>query len=87
MSYSLVLTATARRQLTEGLPEAVAVAAWEFISGPVRENPHRVGKRLLPPKAHLHAARRGTYRILYVIDDIDLIITIERIEHRRDAYR
>ena len=53
----------------ESQPEAVATAAFEFITGPLLENPHRVGKELRPPLADRHSARRGTYRVLYRIDD------------------
>jgi len=33
--HALAMTPTARRQLTEHLPEAVATAAYEFIAGPL----------------------------------------------------
>ena len=46
--YRLAITATARPQLAEQLPDAVAFAAHEFINGPLLANPHRVGKRLMP---------------------------------------
>jgi mRNA interferase RelE/StbE len=32
-------------------------------------------------------ARRGTYRVLYEIDDEDRVVTVTAIEHRADAYR
>jgi mRNA interferase RelE/StbE len=66
---SRIIWPTARRQLTEILPEAVAFAAYDFIVGPLLENPHRVGRRLRPPFADRHSARRGTYRVIYGIDD------------------
>ena len=47
--YELRTTSAVRRALSESLPEAVAVAAYEFITGPLLREPHRVGKRLLPP--------------------------------------
>ena len=47
-SYLLAITPTARRHLTDHLPEAVAAAAYEFIVGPLLESPHLVGKRLRP---------------------------------------
>lgn len=47
--HSLTITPTARRQLTEHLPEAGAAAAYEFLVGPLLDNPHRVGKQLRPP--------------------------------------
>lgn len=70
-----------------GLPEAVAAAALEFIHGPLRDNPLRVGKRLDPPFADRHVARRGSYRIIYTVNDDVLLIRVVDIEHRRDAYR
>lgn len=32
-------------------------------------------------------ARRGTYRILYVVDDSRRIVEVTAIRHRSDAYR
>jgi len=73
--------------LTDVLPEAAAAAAYEFITGPLLDNPHRVGKRLLPPLEDRHSARRGTYRVIYRIDDKEHLVTVVDIAHRRDAYR
>jgi mRNA interferase RelE/StbE len=85
--YSLTIAPTARRQLAEVLPEAVAMAAHEFIVGPLLDNPHRVGKRLRPPLEDRHTARRGTYRVIYRIDDGKRSVTVVDVAHRRDAYR
>lgn len=85
--FELVISPTARRQLTDRLPEAVAFAAYEFIIGPLLENPHRVGKRLGPPLADRHSARRGTYRIIYRIDEPHHTVTVVGVVHRADAYR
>ncbi len=85
--YRLAITPTARRQLTDHLPESVAAAAHEFVVGPLLDNPHRVGKRLRPPLDDRHSARRGTYRVLYRIDDDARTVTVLDVAHRRDAYR
>jgi mRNA interferase RelE/StbE len=85
--FSLVITPTARRQLTDVLPEAPAFAAYEFIIGPLLDNPHRVGKQLRAPLADRHSARRGTYRVLYRIDEQRRTVTVVDVAHRRDAYR
>ncbi len=85
--YDLAITPTARRQLTENLPEAVAAAAYEFITGPLLDNPHRVGKQLRPPLEDRHSARRGTYRVIYRINDDIHAVTVVDVAHRRDAYR
>lgn len=85
--FTLVITPTARRQLTDALPEAAAFAAYEFIVGALLEAPYRVGKRLRPPLEDRFSARRGTYRVLYRIDDEDGVVTVLDVTHRRDAYR
>lgn len=85
--YGLVVAPTARRQLAEVLPESVAFAAYEFITGPLLENPHRVGKRLRPPLADRYSARRGTYRLIYRIDDDQHVVTVVAVSPRSDVYR
>lgn len=85
--YTLIITPTARRQLTQHAPEAVAFAAHEFIVGALLDNPQRVGKRLHAPLDDRHNARRGTYRVIYRIDDSERTVTVVDIAHRRDAYR
>jgi mRNA interferase RelE/StbE len=86
-AYTLRTTPTVRRALGEDLREAVAVAAYEFITGPLLLEPYRVGKRLLPPLDDRFSARRGTYRIIYRVDDKARVITVVDVSHRRDAYR
>lgn len=83
----LIIAPTARRQLAENLPESVAFAAYDFIVGPLLESPHRVGKRLRPPLDDRHSARRGTYRVIYRIDDDQWRVTVVGVVHRSDAYR
>lgn len=67
--YRLVIAPAARRQLADALPEAVAFAAHEFIVGPLLDKPRRVGKPLHEPLDDRHSARRGTYRVIYRIDE------------------
>ena len=85
--FRLAVTATARRHLAEQLPEAIAFAAHEFINGPLLANPHRGGKRLMPPLDDRHSARRGTYRVLYRIDDETRLVTVLAVGPRSDIYR
>jgi mRNA interferase RelE/StbE len=85
--YTLRTTPTVRRPLTETLPEAVAAAAYEFITGPLLTQPYRAGKRLLPPLDDRFSARRGTYRVIYRINAKDRVVTVVDIGHRRDVYR
>lgn len=85
--YSLIIAPTARRQLAERLPEAFASAAYEFVVGPLLDNPQHVGKRLRPPLDDRHTARRGTYRVIYRIDDELHAVSVLDVGHRRDVYR
>jgi mRNA-degrading endonuclease RelE of RelBE toxin-antitoxin system len=85
--YDLIISPSARRQLAETLPEAVAFAAHEFIVGALLDNPHRLGKRLQPPLDDRHSARRGTYLVIYRIDDEQVTVTVLDVVHRQDAYR
>jgi mRNA-degrading endonuclease RelE of RelBE toxin-antitoxin system len=86
-STELRTTSTVRRALSETLPEAVAAAAYEFITGPLLTAPHGIGKRLLTPMDDRFSARRGTYRVIYRIDDKARVVTVVDVAHRRDAYR
>lgn len=85
--YEVRFTRSAKRALTERLPESVASAAFEFIMGALRDNPKRVGKQLDAPLFPLYSARRGEYRILYRVEDDRLIVQVVTVVHRRDAYR
>lgn len=85
--YELVLAPPAIRAVRSSPPEAVATAVLEFVTGPLLQNPQRVGKRLRGDLAGVHAARRGTYRVLYRIKEAEKEVVVLRIEHRRDAYR
>jgi mRNA interferase RelE/StbE len=85
--YRIVLAPGARRALTDTLPGAAAFAAWEFISGPLAEAPHRVGTPLRAPFAGQWRARRGEYRVRYDVEDRTRTVRILDIDHRRDAYR
>ncbi|GAB3676836.1 type II toxin-antitoxin system RelE family toxin [Angustibacter aerolatus] len=87
MTHRIVLAPAAQRALSHTLPESVAIAVWEFVNGPLAENPYRVGKPLLAPFEGLFSARRGTYRIVYEIQDASVIVRVVKIQHRGDAYR
>ena len=86
MRYGLRLSRAARRALAETLPESVAAAVWEFVSGPLLDNPHRVGKPLRFELEGYHSARRGQYRVVYTIDEHEVIVEVIKISHRGDAY-
>lgn len=85
--YEIVVTAPAARAIQETLPEAVAFAVIDFITGPLLKKPQRVGAALHNELEGAWSARRGTYRILYRIDDERREVIVLRVGHRRDIYR
>jgi mRNA interferase RelE/StbE len=86
MTYQVVMSPTAARQLQGRLPEAVAWACYEFIRGPLAEEPYRVGGPLRAPYDGHWRARRGEYRVRYMIDEDNKAIHVLDIDHRRDIY-
>jgi mRNA interferase RelE/StbE len=84
--YELRIAPPARRALEHGLPLKIALAAWEFLDGPLRDNPQRVGHPLRAPLAGYWSARRGTYRIRYRIDEERRLVLVLDIAGRGDAY-
>jgi mRNA interferase RelE/StbE len=84
--YEVVVPGPVRRVIGEKLPEDVAWAAIEFINGPLAQNPHRVGTELRGHLKGIHSAHLGTFRVQYVINDEDRVVTLRRVEHRRDIY-
>ena len=87
MTYRIELTGAAKKALINELPAAVAVACWEFIRGPLAENPHRVGKPLRDRLAGRYSARRGDFRVIYSIFEERIVLRVIHIAHRRDFYR
>lgn len=86
-SYELIVAPPAQRAIASKLPEAVAVAVIDFLTTALIENPQRVGKQLRDDLAGIWSARRGTYRVLYRINDEKHEVIVLRIEHRADGYR
>lgn len=85
--YEVRFSRSAKRALTHDLPEKIAAAAYEFITGILAGNPQRLGKQLNEPLYPLYSARRGEYRVIYRIVNEKVVIEIISIVHRRDAYR
>lgn len=85
--YRLEIARPAAGAIADELPEAVAAAVVEFVTGDLLQEPRRVGKPLQRELAGRWAARRGSYRVLYSINDQAGVVTVFAAEHRRDVYR
>jgi mRNA-degrading endonuclease RelE of RelBE toxin-antitoxin system len=79
--------AAARRRIAQRLPEPVAAAVLEFCDSALAVNPHRVGKPLFGPLQGCHGAWRGTYRIVYRVDEGTRTVHVLDVDHRADIYR
>jgi mRNA interferase RelE/StbE len=85
--YQIRFQPAGRRAIAERLPETVAAAVLEFCEAALAVNTHRVGKPLFGPLAGCHGARRGTYRIVYRIDENTRTVHVLDIDHRAEIYR
>lgn len=86
--FALGTTRPARRALAEQLPHDVAVAAAEFITGPLLEAPRRVGKQLTDELTGVYSARMARdWRVLYEVHHAKHLVIVLDIRHRATAYR
>ncbi len=85
-AWRLSIAASAERSL-DRLPPKIATATVEFMLGPLVEAPRRVGHPLQRELTGLWSARRGAYRIVYELNEADLVVNVVRIDHRADVYR
>jgi mRNA interferase RelE/StbE len=84
--YGLLVTPPAQRAV-DRLPERVAAAIAELLTGDLLAGPRRVGKPLRRELSELWSARRGSYRVIYEIDDETPGVVVLRIDQRADIYR
>jgi mRNA interferase RelE/StbE len=84
-AWRLVVAPPARRQL-DRLPDKIHFAVLDTLTA-IRENPHRLGGPLRFELSGYRSARRGTYRVVYRIDEETRTIHVVAIAHRAHAYR
>jgi mRNA-degrading endonuclease RelE of RelBE toxin-antitoxin system len=84
--YQIRFQPAARRGIAQWLPEAVAAAVLELCDAALAVSPQRVGKPLFGPLDGCHGARRGTYRIVYRIDENSRVVHVLDIGHRSEIY-
>jgi mRNA interferase RelE/StbE len=86
--YELGTAPPARRALAVRLSPETAAAAAEFITGPLLDDPRRVGKPLGAELAGIYSARLSReWLVLYEIDDAKHVVIVLDIRHRSTAYR
>jgi mRNA interferase RelE/StbE len=76
---------TAHRQL-RGLSERYAAVVVELLPA-IAANPKRLGKPLRFELEGRWAARRGPYRVIYMLDEEAHTVIVLAVAHRADVYR
>jgi len=77
----------AARAIAETLSESVAAAVIALLTGDLVTAPHRIGTPLPRELEGLWVARRGTFRMVYRIDEANHEVVVLRVDHRRDISR
>jgi mRNA-degrading endonuclease RelE of RelBE toxin-antitoxin system len=83
--WRLVIAGPAGRHI-EGLPEKYATAIADLLPA-IAANPRRLGRPLKFELEGKWAARRGPYRIIYVLEERSRIVRVLAVGHRADIYR
>lgn len=83
--YRVIYTRSARKEL-EKLPRTVANRI-VTMSERLAAEPRPTGVRKLRGSADLWRIRVGEYRIVYAINDAELLVDVRLVRHRKDAYR
>jgi mRNA interferase RelE/StbE len=85
MAYSILLAPPAERQL-KALAESVQKRIVKRLKS-LRENPRPQGAKKLAGEDDLYRVREGDYRIIYTIQDKELILLVVKIGDRKEVYR
>jgi len=85
MAYSILLAPPAERQL-QSLPHSVQKRIVKRLKS-LRETPRPQGMKKLAGEEDLYRIREGTYRIIYTIQDKELIVLVVKIGDRKEIYR
>lgn len=83
-SYKLLVTRSAAKEL-EAIPSKDRGRIITRIRG-LADEPRPAGAEKLSGEDK-YRIRQGDYRVLYEIEDRQLIVTVVRIGHRREVYR
>lgn len=84
MTYAVVLTDRARKQLLE-LPKKIQAAIAQAIDDLSDGLNHHCKK--LAGSNGSYRLRVGNYRIIFQIERAELVVMVIKIAHRRDVYR
>ncbi len=82
--YNLTIKKSAAKELQD-IPKKDLLKIVKRIKS-LCENPRPIGSQKLSAREQ-YRVRQGDYRIVYSIDDKELLVDIVKIGHRSDVYR
>ena len=85
MHYNVVIKATAQKQILR-LPKIYYTKIKKAILR-LADEPRPHGCKKLTGHDNIYRIRIGIYRVVYSIEDDQLIVFIFDVEHRKDAYK
>jgi mRNA interferase RelE/StbE len=85
MAYSILLAPPAERQLKALAPPVQKRIVKRLKS--LQNNPRPQGVKKLAGEDDLYRIREGDYRIIYTIQDKDLVVLVVKIGDRKEVYR
>jgi mRNA interferase RelE/StbE len=85
MPYIVELNSAAQRDYSN-LEHSTSTRVSEVVDT-LADNPRPPGCVKLTGKGREYRVRVGAYRVIYTIDDRMRLVSVKRIQHRREAYR
>ena len=85
MAYQIELASTARKQLDK-LPKPTQKRIATAIDN-LKETPRPPGTKKLKGADDLWRVRAGSYRVIYQIQDEQLLVLVVKIGHRKKVYK
>lgn len=86
MNWTVHFAPAAIRGL-QRLPARISPAIVEFATVTLPTNPERMSKPLRNELEGVRSARRGDYRVLFILDEPTHSLLVVRVAHRADVYR
>lgn len=83
--HRLIFSKAARKEAL-ALPREIQERIRSSITG-LADEPLPHGCDRLKGSEGFYRIRVGDYRVVYHVDDDDMVVTVTRIKHRRDVYR
>jgi len=82
--YNVLIKRSAQKEL-ESLPKAYLLPITKIIAS-LANDPRPIGSEKLSGDEK-YRIRKGPYRIVYSIEDNELVIWVVKIAHRKEVYR